>query len=78
MCGAATGVMLQANGSKIKAVEINFLCVLKKLRSKRLAPVLIKVGRDQGRFFRVQSCSLQGVTFGRNLGLLGAPGMRKF
>ena len=24
-------------------VEINFLCVHKKLRSKRLAPVLIKV-----------------------------------
>lgn len=34
---------LQANGSHVKAVEINFLCVLKKLRSKRLAPVLIKV-----------------------------------
>jgi tRNA splicing ligase len=33
----------QANGSQVKAVEINFLCVLKKLRSKRLAPVLIKV-----------------------------------
>ena len=26
-------------------VEINFLCVHKKLRSKRLAPVLIKVSR---------------------------------
>ena len=25
-------------------VEINFLCVHKKLRAKRLAPVLIKVG----------------------------------
>jgi hypothetical protein len=35
--------LLQANGSHVKAVEINFLCVLKKLRSKRLAPVLIKV-----------------------------------
>lgn len=34
---------MQANGTQIKAVEINFLCVLKKLRSKRLAPVLIKV-----------------------------------
>jgi hypothetical protein len=30
------------NHSAIKAVEINFLCVHKKLRSKRLAPVLIK------------------------------------
>jgi len=27
---------------KIKMAEINFLCVLKKLRSHRLAPVLIK------------------------------------
>jgi glycylpeptide N-tetradecanoyltransferase len=26
----------------VKTVEINFLCVHKKLRSKRLAPVLIK------------------------------------
>ena len=28
----------------VAMVEINFLCVHKKLRSKRLAPVLIKVG----------------------------------
>jgi hypothetical protein len=28
-------------------VEINFLCIHKKLRSKRLAPVLIKVGHGQ-------------------------------
>lgn len=28
--------------NKIKSVEINFLCVHKKLRSKRMAPVLIK------------------------------------
>lgn len=28
--------------SKQKLVEINFLCVHKKLRAKRLAPVLIK------------------------------------
>jgi hypothetical protein len=33
----------QAHEATIAAVEINFLCVLKKLRSKRLAPVLIKV-----------------------------------
>ena len=30
-------------GEGIEMVEINFLCVHKKLRSKRLAPVLIKV-----------------------------------
>jgi len=29
-------------GQTVKMVEINFLCVHKKLRSKRLAPVLIK------------------------------------
>jgi hypothetical protein len=28
-------------------VEINFLCVHKKLRSKRLAPVLIKVASSR-------------------------------
>ncbi len=28
--------------ASIKTVEINFLCVHKKLRAKRLAPVLIK------------------------------------
>ena len=33
---------LRVNGKKIKMTEINFLCVHKKLRSKRLAPVLIK------------------------------------
>lgn len=30
------------NGTVIKMVEINFLCVHKKIRAKRLAPVLIK------------------------------------
>eukprot|EP01023_Acetabularia_acetabulum_P058856 TRINITY_DN7008_c0_g2_i2.p1 TRINITY_DN7008_c0_g2~~TRINITY_DN7008_c0_g2_i2.p1 ORF type:complete len:266 (-),score=52.74 TRINITY_DN7008_c0_g2_i2:360-1157(-) len=30
------------NSKKVEMVEINFLCVHKKLRSKRLAPVLIK------------------------------------
>jgi len=29
-------------GDQVKAVEINFLCVHKKLRAKRLAPILIK------------------------------------
>lgn len=33
---------IQAYDKQIKVVEINFLCVHKKLRSKRLAPVLIK------------------------------------
>lgn len=33
---------LRVRGQAIKMVEINFLCVHKKLRSKRLAPVLIK------------------------------------
>jgi glycylpeptide N-tetradecanoyltransferase len=33
---------LLISGQKIRLVEINFLCVHKKLRSKRLAPVMIK------------------------------------
>lgn len=33
---------LQCNGKRIQVAEVNFLCVHKKLRSKRLAPVLIK------------------------------------
>ena len=33
---------IRINATCIKMVEINFLCVHKKLRSKRLAPVLIK------------------------------------
>lgn len=33
---------LQVRGKFVRSVEINFLCVHKKLRSKRLAPVLIK------------------------------------
>ncbi|PRT52498.1 Glycylpeptide N-tetradecanoyltransferase [Wickerhamiella sorbophila] len=39
---SATPVTLAVRGTKIEAVEINFLCVHKKLRSKRLAPVMIK------------------------------------
>ena len=31
----------------VPMVEINFLCVHKKLRAKRLAPVLIKVRAQQ-------------------------------
>ncbi len=33
---------MQVGGSTMKMAEVNFLCVHKKLRSKRLAPVLIK------------------------------------
>ncbi len=34
---------VRVRGSIVPMVEINFLCIHKKLRSKRLAPVLIKV-----------------------------------
>mmetsp|Transcript_9450 Transcript_9450/g.13083 ORF Transcript_9450/g.13083 Transcript_9450/m.13083 type:complete len:398 (-) Transcript_9450:108-1301(-) len=39
-----TGVptMINVRGKDVRVVEINYLCVHKKLRSKRLAPVLIK------------------------------------
>lgn len=40
ICGVPTDVRVR--GQKLKVIEINFLCVHKKLRSKRLAPVLIK------------------------------------
>lgn len=33
---------MAVKGSKISTVEINFLCVHKKLRAKRMAPILIK------------------------------------
>ena len=39
---AAIPSTLQIRGTTLKSVEINFLCVHKQLRSKRLAPVLIK------------------------------------
>ncbi len=44
MVGFITGIPVHvlSNGNKIKMAEINFLCVHKKLRSNRLAPVLIK------------------------------------
>jgi hypothetical protein len=35
-------VTLRVRGNAFSTVEINFLCIHKKLRSKRLAPVLIK------------------------------------
>lgn len=39
---SAIPASIQVYGRKVKVVEINFLCVHKKLRSKRLAPVLIR------------------------------------
>ncbi|GAX73599.1 hypothetical protein CEUSTIGMA_g1050.t1 [Chlamydomonas eustigma] len=39
---SAIPARIKANSEVVKMVEINFLCVHKKLRSKRLAPVLIK------------------------------------
>lgn len=44
LVGFITGIpaTIAVHGKKIAMVEINFLCVHKKLRSKRLAPVLIK------------------------------------
>ena len=35
-------VHLEINGKKLVLAEINFLCVHKQLRTKKLAPVLIK------------------------------------
>ncbi|EAW10274.1 glycylpeptide N-tetradecanoyltransferase swoF [Aspergillus clavatus NRRL 1] len=40
ICGVPTEIRVR--DQKIKVVEINFLCIHKKLRSKRLTPVLIK------------------------------------
>jgi glycylpeptide N-tetradecanoyltransferase len=44
LCGFISGIpiTLRIRNNTIKTVEINFLCIHKKLRSKRLAPVLIK------------------------------------
>lgn len=39
---SAVPIHLKINDAEVESVEINFLCVHKKLRSKRLAPVLIK------------------------------------
>lgn len=45
LVGFITGIpaTVRVNTASVSMVEINFLCVHKKLRSKRLAPVLIKV-----------------------------------
>lgn len=40
ICGVPTEIRVR--NQKLKVTEINFLCIHKKLRSKRLAPVLIK------------------------------------
>merc|ERR1712048_1289547 len=44
LVGFITGIpaQIQVYERSVKMAEINFLCVHKKLRSKRLAPVLIK------------------------------------
>ena len=44
MFGCITGIPVEMNinGNRVKMTEINFLCVHKNLRAKRLAPVLIK------------------------------------
>ncbi|AAS50442.1 AAR077Cp [Eremothecium gossypii ATCC 10895] len=39
---SAVPTTLEVRGREMKSVEINFLCIHKKLRSKRLAPILIK------------------------------------
>lgn len=39
---SAIPVALRVRNKTLKATEVNFLCIHKKLRSKRLAPVLIK------------------------------------
>ncbi len=40
-CITGIPVTISLDGSIVKCVEINFLCVHKKLRNKRIAPVLI-------------------------------------
>jgi glycylpeptide N-tetradecanoyltransferase len=39
---AGIPVHTKVNGKEVKMCEINYLCVHKKLRAKKLAPVLIK------------------------------------
>lgn len=56
-----------ANGQQLPMVEINFLCVHKKLRSKRLAPVMIKVGVNH------VACMLP-LASGRAVGVQGGVG----
>jgi len=50
---SAVPITLRVRENVLKASEVNFLCVHKKLRSKRLAPVLIKEVTRQ--------CNIKGV-----------------
>ncbi|EJD54664.1 N-myristoyl transferase [Auricularia subglabra TFB-10046 SS5] len=50
---SGTPITLRVRQAQFKSTEINFLCVHKKLRNKRLAPVLIKEVTRQ--------CHLQGI-----------------
>jgi len=50
---AGVPIALRIRGNAVRASEINYLCVHKKLRSKRLAPVLIKEVTRQ--------CHLKGI-----------------
>lgn len=60
---AAIPLTVVVNGKKIEMVEINFLCVHKKLREKRLAPILIKeVTRRTNRRNVWQAAYTAGVT----------------
>ncbi|RYY86059.1 hypothetical protein EON63_06425 [archaeon] len=45
-CITAIPVEVRVYDQVVPMAEINFLCVHKKLRTKRLAPVLIKVSMD--------------------------------
>jgi glycylpeptide N-tetradecanoyltransferase len=55
LCAFISGIpiTLRIRNNTIKTVEINFLCIHKKLRSKRLTPVLIKE--------ITRRCHLQGI-----------------
>eukprot|EP00921_Rhytidocystis_pertsovi_P015270 GHVQ01024341.1.p1 GENE.GHVQ01024341.1~~GHVQ01024341.1.p1 ORF type:complete len:415 (+),score=33.99 GHVQ01024341.1:376-1620(+) len=64
LVGFITGVpaTVQVKGRPLRIAEINFLCVHKKLRSKRLAPVLIKeITRRINLDDRWQACYTAGA-----------------
>lgn len=59
---SATPVKMSVFDKTVEMVEINFLCVHKKLRSKRVAPVLIKeITRRVNRKGLFQACYTAGV-----------------
>eukprot|EP00922_Rhytidocystis_sp_ex-Travisia-forbesii_P038416 GHVS01057236.1.p1 GENE.GHVS01057236.1~~GHVS01057236.1.p1 ORF type:complete len:331 (+),score=43.85 GHVS01057236.1:495-1487(+) len=65
-CITGVPATVQLRGEYLKIAEINFLCVHKKLRSKRLAPVLIKeVTRRVNRTDRWQAVYTAGVVLPR-------------